>query len=128
MRTMTFCVSQTILIDLNNLSHSAKSRYIPGIYQLFLWENFSCPVSVEGKQKFTLTYRHQTLLHMCTWPRWLVMTSYWWHDSRISLECWECKNIWQVTSSWRHQSMKKGQFLHVCKFFSPILVYSTWYH
>ena len=38
------------------------------------------------------------------------------------------KNIWHVTSSWRHQSIKKGQFLHICKFFSPIHVYFTWNH
>ena len=33
------------------------------------------------------------------------------------------KNIWHVTSSWRHQSIKKGQFLHIGKFLSPIHVY-----
>ena len=40
----------------------------------------------------------------------------------------EFSEIWHITSSWRHQSMKKGQFLHICKFFSPIYVYFTWNH
>ena len=35
------------------------------------------------------------------------------------------KSIRHDTLSWHHQSMKKGQFLHICKSFSPIHFYFT---
>ena len=49
----------------------------------------------------------------------------WWLQSydMIVQHLWNAENvenIWHVTSSWRHQSMKKGQFLHICKIFSPV--------
>ena len=57
----------------------------------------------------------------------------WWRQSNDMIveylwNAYNVKNIWHVTSSWRHQSKKKGQFLHICKFFSSIHACFTWSH
>ena len=48
-------------------------------------------MAVEGNQGYGPSFG--TILCDIMWllPRYPVMTSHRWHDSRISLECWECK-------------------------------------
>ena len=67
-----------------------------------------------------LHFSHQNLVHCTILPKWLVMTSQWWHDSRTSLECFESQKYLPFTSLWRHQPMKKGQFSDISEFFSNL--------
>ena len=55
-------------------------------------------VLVDGKQGFKDSYRlhfvsvlHEVMVHSNLLPRWLVMTSQWWHHGGIPLECLECQ-------------------------------------
>ena len=55
-------------------------------YHIFSWKM----LIVEGKYRFGATYRsqfvsvwHEVMVHSTLLPRWLVMTSQWWHHGRI---------------------------------------------
>ena len=67
-----------------------------------------------------LHFSYQNLVHCTILRRRSKMRSKWWNHGRISLECFECQKYLPFTSLWRHQPMKKGQFLDILEFFSNL--------
>ena len=63
-----------------------------------------------------LHFSYQNLVHCTILRRRPVMRSKWRHDSRTSLECFECQKYLPFTSLWRHRSLKMGQILEITLF------------
>ena len=76
---------------------------------------------VVENQGYENSYTCPNLVHCTILPRCPVMTSKWWHDSRISLECWECKKYLICYVIMTSSVNEKGQFLHICNFFHQFM-------
>ena len=61
-------------------------------------------------------------------PRRLVMTLQWWHDGRISLECWECKKYLTCYIIMTSTVYEKRSILTYFQIFSSTDFYFTGNH
>ena len=126
--TAPFCSLLTVILE----GHSMMRGYDTFIQLEWPYLDLNTNLTfLKGNQEFcsAAAIYPKTLLLMRTWPGCPAMTSKWWHDSTVSLECWECKKYLTcyVIMTWSSQ-WKKVNSLHICKFFSSIHICFTWSH